>query len=356
MAEVEEAQDSSTVKEEIKEAEAEAEAVEGHMESQIQRAMRSLVFHFKEQADSLTFEGVRRLLEKDLGLQTYALDVHKRFVKQCLLECLDGGDDENGSKSSAETAEKNVATCKGEVADSSGKEQARKDAKVASSEDDEKMEDSPVMGLLTGQKKTKVQKKGTQGVQKKEVPTENTIKEALKKRASYLKANSDNITMAGVRRLLEEDLELDKNTLNPFKKFISEQVDEVLKSTKVSEPASGVKKKTSVKNSQSKALKKLTSEGSSDSLNSESEEIENEVKSKKKVATKRKIQKSEEPGKRKRPEKETKVSSTKRSKLAETSEENSDAEAGGNASEDDQSESSAEKPAKVIIIFSFSFT
>ena len=35
---------------------------------------------------SLTFEGVRRLLEKDLGLETYALDVHKRFVKQFLLE------------------------------------------------------------------------------------------------------------------------------------------------------------------------------------------------------------------------------------------------------------------------------
>ena len=35
---------------------------------------------------SLTFEGVRRLLEKDLGLETYDLDVHKRFIKQCLVK------------------------------------------------------------------------------------------------------------------------------------------------------------------------------------------------------------------------------------------------------------------------------
>ena len=37
---------------------------------------------------SLTFEGVRRLLEKDLGLEAYALDVQKRFIKQCLLKVL----------------------------------------------------------------------------------------------------------------------------------------------------------------------------------------------------------------------------------------------------------------------------
>lgn len=35
------------------------------------------------------------------------------------------------------------------------------------------------------------------------------------------------ITLAGVRRLLEEDLGLEKNTLDAFKKFIQNQVDEV---------------------------------------------------------------------------------------------------------------------------------
>lgn len=36
-----------------------------------------------------------------------------------------------------------------------------------------------------------------------------------------------NLTLAGVRRLLEEDLGLDKNALDPFKKFISRQIDMV---------------------------------------------------------------------------------------------------------------------------------
>lgn len=87
--------------------------------------------------------------------------------------------------------EKHVDTGKGEMAESLEKEQLREDVKVPNSEDEEKMEDSPVMGLLTGNKKTKVQTKETQGVGKKEVPTESTIKEAIKKRASYLEANSE---------------------------------------------------------------------------------------------------------------------------------------------------------------------
>ncbi|GFS36511.1 hypothetical protein Acr_00g0046400 [Actinidia rufa] len=377
MAEVEEAQDSSIAKEEVK---------EDDMESQIQRAMRSRVLYFKDQAEgnsrgsrfmghwlgnedpqvkpwtgstwkritksletsnikmdlggmpnegvasfledpcaTLSLRGVRRELEKELGLETYALDIHKRYVKQCLLECLNGGNDENDSKSSAETVEKNVDTGKGEAAGSPEKEQMKKDVKEASSEDEEKMEDSPVMGLLTEHKKAKVQTKKSQVVEKKKIPTESTIKEAVKKRASYLKANSNKITMAGVRQLLAEDLELDKNTLYPFKKFISQQVDE---------------QKILI----AKHQKSSAGEESSDSLNSESEEIEEEVKSTKKIASKRKIQKSEEPRKRTRPAMETKESSKKQSKLVETSEENS--EAGGNASEDDQSHSSAEKPVK----------
>ena len=86
--------------------------------------------------------------------------------------------------------EKNVDTGKGEVAGSPEKEQMKKDVKEASSEDEEKMEDSPVMGLLTEHKKTKVQTKKSHVVEKKKIPTESTIKEAVKKRASYLKTNS----------------------------------------------------------------------------------------------------------------------------------------------------------------------
>ena len=71
----------------------------------------------------------------------------------------------------------------------------KKDVKEASSEDEEKMEDSPVMGLLTEHKKTKVQTKKSQVVEKKKIPTESTIKEAVKKRASYLKANSEYVIL-----------------------------------------------------------------------------------------------------------------------------------------------------------------
>lgn len=37
--------------------------------------------------------------------------------------------------------------------------------------------------------------------------------------------------MAGLRRLLEEDLKLDKFALDPYKKFISQQLDEVSENT-----------------------------------------------------------------------------------------------------------------------------
>lgn len=33
---------------------------------------------------SLTLEGVRKALEKDMGLETYSLDAHKKFIKQCV--------------------------------------------------------------------------------------------------------------------------------------------------------------------------------------------------------------------------------------------------------------------------------
>ncbi|KAI8531319.1 hypothetical protein RHMOL_Rhmol11G0127500 [Rhododendron molle] len=177
-----------------------------------------------------------------------------------MFQCWNGGDGENGPKSSAETVvEKNV------------------------------------------EKKTKVQTKESQRVEKKEVPTESTIEEAIKKRASYLKANSNTVTMARFRRLLEEDLELDKDTLFPFKKFITEQVEKVSKT-------SGIVP----------FLVELARKMSMCSFNLLSQVLN----------LKEKISKSQEPRKRKRSVKETKESSKKRSKLAEASEENSDAEAG----------------------------
>ncbi|XP_007019032.2 PREDICTED: glutamic acid-rich protein isoform X1 [Theobroma cacao] len=358
----EEVDDSLAPETDAKEA-VEPTAASEDIESRITTAMRSRVGHFKEQADSLTFEGVRRLLEKDLGLETFALDVHKRFVKQCLLKCLDGGDDDDAPKSSGETGEKNLSTTT-EVTESPKGRQSKKDVKEAFSEDEEKLEDSPVLGLLTGHKTTKTETMETETKENKDV-FESTIKKAIKKRASYVEANSEKVTMAGLRRLLEEDLKLDKDTLDPYKKFITEQLDEVLKSREVSAPASVVKKNNLKKNSQSKASKKASKKLSSASSGSESdeeegeeeedededededEEEEEEVKPKKKISAKGKIKNSEGLKKRKIPKKEAEMPSKKRSKHAESiSDDNSDAEDSGSVSDDNRSRSSAAKAVK----------
>ncbi|KAL5776965.1 hypothetical protein ACOSP7_009891 [Xanthoceras sorbifolium] len=314
------------------------------LEFRINVAMHSRVSHFKEQADSLTFEGVRRLLEKDLGLEPFALDVNKRFVKQCLLECLDGADDDNASKNPRETAEQNVSSTKG-VKTPEG-HQSTKDVKEPCSEDAEKTEDSPVLGLLTGHKTTKSENEESGGDLSKKLPSESIIKKAIRKRAAYVKANSEEVSMAGLRRLLEEDLKLVKYALDPCKQFISEALEEVMKSGEVLEPLAVDKKKHLKKISPSKALKKVSSEGSSDSSDGETGE-EEEVKPKKKIVSKRKMQNSEGLKKRKRPEKETKVRSKKQIKAAKmVSEDNSDAEDSGIVSESGHSQSSDDKPAK----------
>ncbi|KAF5740313.1 DNA ligase 1-like isoform X2 [Tripterygium wilfordii] len=311
------------------------------LQYRIKAAMRSRVPHFKEQADLLTLEGVRRLLEKDMGLETHELDSHKRFIRQSLEEYLAGGVGENDSKGPVVTAKKSA---KEEAAESPEGFKGRKDKKEPFSEEEEKMEDSPVMGLLTGNK-TENEKSGESQINdNKEAPNESTIKIALRKRVSYVKANSEKVTMAGFRRLLEEDLKLEKNTLDPYKKLITEQLDEALNSYEDFESADGLKKKNIKNNSQRKVSKKGRSEESSTSLdseNNEEEEDEDAVKPKRKIATKGKMHNSEEPKKRKRPEREVKESGKKRVK----SEDNSDAEESG-ASEDILSQSSAEEPIK----------
>ncbi|XP_057974023.1 uncharacterized protein LOC131161964 isoform X1 [Malania oleifera] len=315
------------------------------MESRIKSAMRSLVGQFKEQADSLTFEGVRRLLEKDLGLETYALDVHKRFVKQCLSECLDGADDENASNISEETVQKELSSGRGEAGESPEGAKLKKVVKEPSSEGEEKMEDSPVMGLLTGQKKTKSETEEAKATKNKVALSESTIKKAILKRASHIRENSEKITMASVRRFLEEDLKLEEKTLDPYKKFIGEQVDKVLKVHEVSKVAAVVKNKSLRKNSHSKASAKISNDGSSDSSDNGSEEVEKEdIKPKRKIAPKGKMQ-SEEQKKRKRLTKETKLPSKKQKPAETVSEEDSDAE-DGNLSEDGRLLSSDEKLVK----------
>lgn len=101
---------------------------------------------------------------------------------------MDSTGDVNSSIKSEETAKDNVSSTKEEEKSPEG-HQSIKDVKEPCLEDEEKMEDSPVLGLMTGNKKTKSETEETQGDGNKEVPSESTIKKAIRKRAAYIKAN-----------------------------------------------------------------------------------------------------------------------------------------------------------------------
>ncbi|CAL0327408.1 unnamed protein product [Lupinus luteus] len=312
------------------------------IESHIQIAMRSRVSYFKQLSDSLTFEGVRRLLEKDLGFQEYAFDVHKAFIKQCLLKYFEEvGDD---APNVEEEEEKGASTQETEKP----KEECQStDEKDVCPEDEDKMEDSPVLGLLKEQKGVKCETKEVKDNERKVVPSETLIKKAVRKRASYIKANAEKITMASLRRLLEEDLELGKFTLDIYKKLISQQLDEVTSSSEVLESANNAKKIVK-KKPDTKATKKVISEENSGTSDTESGEEENEdddVKPRKKSVSEGKKQTTFRPKKRKG--EESNLSSMKRVKTAKAaSEDNSDTEDNGKHSEDDQSQSLPEKSTK----------
>ncbi|KAI3513496.1 hypothetical protein L1887_20831 [Cichorium endivia] len=280
------------------------------IESRIQQAMRSRVQHFRDLADSLTFEGVRRLLEKDLSLDTHALDKHKKYVKQLLEKLLsDTEADDNVSKSSKQIKSEKV-------------KKEDEEQKVTEDDDEGKIDDSPVMGLLSGKKSAKTKENS-----KDKIPTEDMIKEAIWKKATYFQSKSEELTVASVRRLIEEDLELEKFSLDPFKKLISKQLDEVL-------------------NSQIDTPSKTGSKSDADSSNSENEEIE--VKPKKKLAPKSKVQKSEAPKKRKKPAQETEQPKKKKIKNEETSVKKKKVQYADEDSE--KSDDSAEKSEKKEVV------
>ncbi|XP_076900291.1 uncharacterized protein LOC143554412 [Bidens hawaiensis] len=250
------------------------------IESRIKQAMSSRLQHFKDQADSLTFEGVRRVLEKDLALDTYALDSHKKFVKQLLEKFLSGAEEEpNDSKGQTKVEEESV-----------------KEAKV---------EDSSAADLVSP-------KSETQDDVKDKIPSEDMITKAIWNKATYFRSKSEELTLVGVRRLLEEDLELEKFSLDSFKKLISKQLDEVLNSEN-------------------------NKDADSSPSHSENEDIK-EVKPKKKVAVKEKVKKSEETKKRKKPVQETEQPKKKKIKKPEklsvekndVQDQSSDESSGGN--------------------------
>ncbi|CAN8246889.1 unnamed protein product [Cochlearia groenlandica] len=300
------------------------------IDARILSAMRSRVTYLREKSDSLTFESVRRLLEKDLELEKYDLDVHKSFVKENLVQCLEGVDDEGTSGNSQETEKKDEKPVK-EASKLSGDE-AKKDAKedMTGGCDDEKMEDSPVMGLLTEENTSKSVEKQTTVEESKEV-LQSQIKKALHKRSSYIKANSEKITMGILRRLLEQDLKLEKYSLDLYKKFINEELDEVLQGPDATKSSKEAKRKNVTKKAKTTTTKKSDSDENSDSDDEEKEE-DKEVAVKKKTAQKRKSTKSEGTGKRKH-EKE-KLAPAKKTKLTDSQ---SDSDEGNNATSSEKS-------------------
>ncbi|KAJ8551202.1 hypothetical protein K7X08_000572 [Anisodus acutangulus] len=331
--------------------------------TKIETALRSRLQHFKENADSFTLERVRRLIEEDLELEKYALDVHKRFIKQFLEKLMENADDDGVPKDSQETLEKDASSTKQEKEvlekDASSitqeKEGLQKDAsstkqdkvlespkkqvikKEETAVDEAEMDDSPIMGVMS----SKSESVDAQGVK----ASESSIKKAIWERAAHFRANSESITLAGVRRLLEEDLGLEKNTLDAFKKFIQNQIDEVLTSSEAS-------KSSSVKRSPEKRSKTVKKSGeNSDSFSSRSKNIAEKVKSGKRSVTKETVKKSEGLKKRKKPSSEDNVPAKKQKEVSKKlSDESSDGDTDKSDSEDGQSGSSAEIPAKKKVV------
>ncbi|XP_059280438.1 uncharacterized protein LOC132034179 isoform X2 [Lycium ferocissimum] len=322
------------------------------LEAKIEAAMRSRLQHIKDNADSFTLERVRRLIEEDLELEKYALDVHKRFIKQFLEKLMENADDDGPPKESQENLEKDAASTnqekdvlekdasstkqEKEVLESPKKQVIEKDIKEPAL-DEAEMDDSPIMGVMS----SKSESVDAQGVK----ASESSIKKAIWERAAHFRANSESITLAGVRRLLEEDLGLEKNTLDAFKKFIQNQIDEVLTSSEAP-------KSSSVKRSPEKRSKTAKKSGeNSDSFSSRSKNIVEKVKSGKRSVAKETVEKSEGLKKRKKPNSEDNVPAKKKKEVSKKlPDESSDGDTDKSGSEDGQSGSSAEIPAKKKVV------
>ncbi|XP_051116458.1 uncharacterized protein LOC127241449 [Andrographis paniculata] len=312
---------------------AEEEGEQPGIEQRIECAITSRIQHFKEQADSLTLESVRRLLEKDLALEKFALDAHKRFIRQYLEKKMDSTGDYT-PKTDSENVEKDMHLNKEEAATSPKQHETKPNMKKSSSGDEETMEDSPILGVLTP--KSETDGKGSS-------VTESSVKKAIWDRADHFLSNSENITLGGVRRLLEEDLGLAKGSLDPFKKFISQEIDQVLNPHQEAKSAKEIKKKKSqnLKRDESKE----SSRDASDSSASESDGMEDKVKPRKAATSKRSVKRVEPTKKRKSGQKLD--SSGKESKLVKRQKrEDNDSDADGSLSEDGQSQSSLEKSSQ----------
>ncbi|CDP18336.1 unnamed protein product [Coffea canephora] len=309
------------------------EEEKANMEARILGGLQSRLQHFRDNASSLTLAGIRRILEEDLGFEKYALDVHKSFIKQFIEKNLND-DDDYETKNSDSHAEKEANSSVGEATKSPEKEDL---ARTSPSDEAEKKEDSPIMGVLT----PKTEMVDSQGIE----ISESMLKNAIWERADYIRSQSEKLTLAGARRFLEEDLKLSKNALDPFKKIIREQIEKVFDANDVSTSAMTAKRKSSG-NCQSKAAESTSSERKLGSIDDEDDDEQHKMKSSGKTVRRVEAKKLDREKKRKRPEKKTDVAVKNQSKLVKRhSEESSDADNEGDVSEDGESQS-AKKSVK----------
>ncbi|WVZ51355.1 hypothetical protein U9M48_002507 [Paspalum notatum var. saurae] len=303
-------------------------------EAEIEKAVRARVPDFRKQADSLTLEGVRRALEKDLGLEIYSLDAHKKFIKQCVDKVFAESDDENANDNASEDAK-----AKDDHLSKEGPDDAKPmpvSNKTSSSTDVEVLRSTETQKDPDGEK----DQASSNDI------SEDMIKEAIEKRASYFRKNSETLTLQGVRRTLEEDLKLQKKALDAYKTFITTELDQVLQ-----EPANGTQKK-SKKDSKdtdqktSKGSKRVREDSDGSELNNSKSDTEGsdvDTRPRKKRAEKAKVIK-----KQKKVADVKKLSTPKAKKVAKRDSDRSAEEQGGNSGEEDNSHSSAEEDNKRI--------
>ncbi|XP_066340045.1 uncharacterized protein [Miscanthus floridulus] len=299
-------------------------------EAEIEKAMRARVADFKKQADSLTLEGVRRALEKDLDLDMYSLDAHKKFIKQCVDKVFAESDDENANDNSSDDPE---------AKDDNLSKEGTDIAKPMPVSNKTSSNDDVVTSSKTGK-----DPKGEKDQTSSSDISEDMIKEAIEKRGSYFRKNSDTLTLQGVRRTLEEDLKLQKKALDAYKNFITTELDKILQ-----EPANGTKKKSKKGSSKdtdqtNKGSKRVREESDRSELNdskSEMEDSDEDSRPRKKRAEKAKVVK-----KQKIVTNEKKLSTPKAKKVAKQDSDRRTEEKGGNSAEEDNSHSSAEEDNK----------
>lgn len=319
----------------------EAKKTKEEMEAEITKAMLSRLDDFKQQADNLTMEGVRRALEKDLGMERLSLDAHKKFIKQCLEKYFYGADGKNASEGEGKIASEPAQPVKELL-------QPEEDPRSSNSDRNENLDGSPAL---------EEQEQADHGTEKSHNSSEHgseinedMIKKAIKKRVPYFRSNLE-ITLGKVRRLLEEDLKLEKNSLDHFKKFISTELDASLEEEVAVQATNGAKKESKkasnkrVAGKSSKGAKRPTKDSdSSDSDVVSSDDEEEEDNRKPKTRPAQKIKADTKGSKRQKiSAQKSKASGPGKKKPVEDNSEKSDESDGEKSSENDRSQSSGEE-------------